>query len=278
MNNSKQLVFRNMTKFSFLTLLISVIFFACAPSQNDGTAEDANEAGENAEVKDNKLIYPLSTPVEITHMLIAAQASYLPNVTNAKENIDRYDSEKKQALNLGIYGADLSYLSTYNQIQETNFYLSNIQKLSDQLGIANAFDQTIADRIEQNIDNKDSLHAIITGSFESTYESLNENGMGDISVLVLAGGWIEGLYLATQIAATSGNNTEIISIIAQQKEPLSQLLATLNLYKDKPNVVEIIQQLTEVKAHFENIESTMTAEQLEELTLSIEHIRNGAVE
>ena len=57
---------------------------------------------------------------------------------------------------------------------------------------------------------------LITNTFYSTYEFLNESGRGSVSVLVLSGSWIEALYIATHKAEDTYNNIEMIKIIMEQ--------------------------------------------------------------
>ncbi|NJO88699.1 MAG: hypothetical protein HC831_06840, partial [Chloroflexia bacterium] len=57
------------------------------------------------------------------------------------------------------------------------------------MDIQTPYNEDLSARIEANIENKDSLYDILTSSFKNTFEYLNDNGKGAISVMVLAGGW-----------------------------------------------------------------------------------------
>jgi hypothetical protein len=77
---------------------------------------------------------------------------------------------------------------------------------------------------------------------------LKEGGREEISALVIAGGWVEGLHLACK-NVTPGN-TELKQRIAEQKYALKDLIALLNTYGDKEVLTSVIQDLNEVQQIF----------------------------
>jgi hypothetical protein len=213
-------------------------------------------------------------------MLNGAGAGYIFNVSNPVENVDRYFTEKQKALNLGVYGADLSYASTYNKSKETQFFLTCTQQLTIDLGINSALNQGLIERVEANINNKDSLHNIISESFYDTFDYLNKNGKGSISVLILAGGWIEGMYLSTQLAIITKNNPDILRGIGEQKDTLEKLLTILRNYKDDPNVTDFILDLEKIDASFQghDVSTIITVKRFDNLCGIIDEVRSSIVE
>ena len=55
---------------------------------------------------------------------------YNIDVLNPYDAYSKYTTNKKTALNIGVYGADLSYARMFDQIQPSVNYLSAIKKLS----------------------------------------------------------------------------------------------------------------------------------------------------
>jgi len=254
-------------------MLFAIPFYSCNSVQQDQAADTTAKLDSVPKTEVPKLAYPLTTPLEITKMLNEAGAGFILNITNPVKNADKYVTEKSKALNLGVYGADLSYSSTYRKVQETSGILQTSKKLTEELGILNAFTEKEIQRIDKNIENSDSLYKIITTSFENTYKSLNDAGKGQISALVLAGGWIEGMYIATQLTATSKKNEKMVKVIVDNKSTLEQLIITLDLYKESADVQEITTELTAVKAIFDAVQGTMTPKQVDELTAKVEALR-----
>ena len=272
---------------SFLLItssLLLVIFFALSgcknkKSQSSGLENDLiiDETGTQEQVLREITDYPLPTAFEVTKLLIDAGAGYILDLCNRTENIDTYINLKSKALNLGVYGADLSYAATYNQTQETMQYLEATSRLINDLQISTGFNQSLVTRVEDNLDNVDSLILIITESFISTYEYLIENEQDNISVLVLAGSWIEALYITTQITIISINNEKIVDIISDQDKTLERLIEIMEPLKDDPMIQDIHKSLKELKTHFDKEDKTFTKEQLDALIEKTESVRNKIV-
>ncbi len=238
---------------------------------------DAEEEMVEEEVVED-IVYPMSTPLEITEMLNKAGASYIISVSNPVERIDSYMDRKSKAVNLGVYGADMSYASTYNKTQEVTLYLENVRKLSEDLGIANTYNESVLERVDNNLGNKDSLHTIFTNTFHTTYEKLNEEGKGATAVLVLAGGWVEGLYIACRLAEMAPNNEEILKGIAAQKVNFDKLLVAMEVHQENPDVQAILTKVSKLQDVYDKVKVTeITDEQFKQLSALITQIREDFV-
>jgi len=266
-------------KISLIALLVSFVWFSCSSPSNNQASKDSTAVVDSA--KSTKIEYPLPTPFEVTQMLNKAGASYILNLSNSVKNIDKYMTEKSKAVNLGVYGADLAYASTFNKTEETRHYLTNTQKLTDELGIASAFNQGLVQNAEANINNADSLHKVITTSYYDTFDFLNKNGKGSIAVLVLTGGWVEGIYLSTQLAAVTKKNDEIVKGILNHKFTIEKLFVLLEQYqKENPAVKEVYDLVKDVKELYAKLPQTgdVDKKQLSELTSKVESVRAKLIE
>jgi hypothetical protein len=246
----------------FVFVSISSIFAACSSSSSDAASEEIIDTVANkAKVKDvnaQNVFYSIPSPVETTSLLKSAGAKYDPKFLNPIENVSNYVTVASKALNLGVYGTDLSFTSIYDQTQESMLYLRCTNKLATGLGISGAFDETTTSRIEANMQNRDSLLAIISDSYWNADAYLKENGQPGVSSLIVAGGWIEGLYIATQIAKTT-KNTGVVSRIGEQKMSLENLISLLQSYKtDNESIPVLLIQLNDLKKVFDSIPVTAT--------------------
>ncbi|MCK4662195.1 MAG: hypothetical protein KAT68_04980 [Bacteroidales bacterium] len=275
--------FKFSSKVSLLALIIAFVLFSCKNGGQKNDVKDAESTTEEVDEQTEKVVklgeqeYPLPTAFELTEMLNNSGASYIFDISNKVENIDKYFTEKDKALNLGIYGADLSYASTYMRKQETMLFIEVSKKLVDELNISTAFNKKLIEEIEKNIDNKDTLIAIITKSFYDTYEFLTDNGKDNISVLVMTGSWIEGIYIATKIASMSEDKTKLKEIIAGQGVTLDELLSILNQHKDDANIADLEGKLKEIKNVLSIEQETISDEQLNDLSEKIEKLRNSII-
>jgi hypothetical protein len=266
----------------FVILLAACLtgpFTSCKNQKSTG--EDATSGAGTEEAYGNKtdivqevLEYPLPTAFDVTTLLVEAGASYILNLCNPVSNVNRYISLKSKALNLGVYGADLSYAATYNQAQETMQYLDVSRELLDDLEIQAGFNNAMAERIERNIDNVDSLIEIISDSFVKTYQYLASNEQDDMSILVMAGSWVEALYITTQISLISKDNSQIIDIIEHQHTSLETLLDVMHPISVIDTGKDIYDELKELQEIYQEAGTEFSPKELDKLITKTEEIRN----
>ena len=200
--------------------------------------------------KTKNIFHNIPSPMETAGLLKKAGAEYDKDILNDVKHVDNYTAASKQALNLGIYGADLSYASVFNNTQESMLYTACAQNLAKRLDVSSAFGQEIIDRMEANRNDRDSLLNIISETYWNVDGYLKEAGRDNISALMIAGGWVEGLYIATQVCKAH-DTPELRQRIADQKLPLSQLIDLMNTYStDDPAVSGVRDDLNAIKALF----------------------------
>ncbi len=262
-----------------LIIATSVILASCnmgSKSSNKSKAPEIKKENVEKEVRD--FVYPLPTSFEVTDMLNRIEAAYILSLSNPVSNVDKYFTEKNQALNLGIYSADLSYASTYNQKQETVDFMNASKSLIDKLDISAALDADLLVNIESNLDNKDKLVELITDSYYDTYEFLNKNDRGAVSMLVIAGSWVEALYIATHISEDTFNNREMVSIIMNQKEPLNKLMTILKQVETNEDVQATMEDLKILHEIYNSIDSgSITEDQLSAIKDNVAVVREKFV-
>ena len=239
-----------------------VMFSAC--DNQDNTADkidDALEIENNA--KDEKafkqaqeVFYSLPSPVETAMLMRRAGAKYNEEYLNPTKNLSTYTTTKSMALNLGIYSADLSFASMFDQSQASIDYLTATKKLAEKIGLMNAIESSTIKRMEGNINNKDSLMEIISETLMNSNSTLKENGQAQVAALILTGSWVEGLYMAIKISETTENNEELIVRIIDQRLSLNTLNQLLDSYKEDQDVSDVIAELAPISAIFDKVEST----------------------
>lgn len=270
----------NARKFALTGMALASLFMFAACG---GSGQQANKETQDENLPKDSLVkeitkYPLPTAFEVTNLLNKAGAGYILSISNSVANADKYFTEKSKAINLGIYGADLAYASTYQMKQETMNYLKVSKKMIDELQISTEFNSTFADRVEKNIDNQDSLIRIISDSFFKTYEFLTNNGKDNLSLLVMSGSWVEGLYITTEIEKTSQNNQDIIKIIVNQNGSLVKLMGLLEKNKSNADVAEMLTKLQSISDAFKAVQGDKVDQKaLNQLSTVVEKVRNELV-
>ncbi|MDX2429309.1 MAG: hypothetical protein QNK35_00155 [Bacteroides sp.] len=261
----------------FFALLI--VLWSCNTSKQKQT-----DSSESSDVKSTKEAviedlsgYPIPTSFEITQLIYEAGAPYILPLSNDPEKASSYITKKDQALNLGVYGADLCYASTYMMKQGTMLFLEASKTLLDEMGVSTAFNADYATRVENSLDDRDSLIMIVSESFYDTWKYLVGNKQDVLARLVVCGSWIEGIYIAANIAQTSKEPAAFLQILAKQKGSLNKIIATLEPIKDAEEVKDVIKGLYALQGIYEGVGDTLTEEQLENLFEQIESLRSAIV-
>ncbi len=217
--------------------------------------------------KTKNIFFNIPSPMETAALLKKAGAEYNGKILNDVKNVNRYTSSTAQALNLGIYGADLSYTSVFNQTQESMLYTACAQNLAKRLNVSHAFDQSTVDRMERNRNDRDSLLSIISETYWDVDAYLKDNERENLSGLMIAGGWIEGLYIATQVTLTN-DSPELRQRIAEQKLSLGDLVGLMGTYPgDETSIAKVKADLEALNKLFTDVtvessgESTITQEE-----------------
>ena len=182
-------------------LCFSVIIASCGgDKESEGTQVTDTVAKEqvtdtNRLAATKQIMYSIPSTAETADMLKEAGTSYDIKLMNDVKNVDKYNVLRSQALNLGIFGADLNYANVFEKSMEVQLYMESCQSLVKKLGIEGAISDNVWERLEDNKDDKDSLNSIISEVFFDLDTYLEENDKTEISGLIVAGGWIEGFYI-----------------------------------------------------------------------------------
>ena len=222
-----------------IVMLFAIAIFISCGGNNETNQDASNEFDDAKEsLKENieAVIVHIPSPAELPYLLQATGADFNSSLINSKESVDKYLSTfDKAAMNLGVYAADIGYLSSYEQTQEALDYLQVAKQLADHLGVVDAVDQVVMERFEKNIDEKDSLYKIINNAIENVDQYLKTQALHRVAALVTTGSFIEGLYVSTELVRTYPKDllpddarnlilTPVIGIILKQEESISELI------------------------------------------------------
>lgn len=250
-----------MIKRLFYLLVIVPLFMSCGGGKTtDDNLEipdsiKNNNSGQILEIGQEvieDLVQNVSSPIEMAALIKKVGVPFSKDYLSDPDLVDKYNTTHSRALNLGVYGADLGYLNIYDKTSLIISHITSIKKITENLKIGQFFDFTTLKRLASNNENLDSLMYISTSSFNKMDRYLRENNRSNASTLMVAGVWIEGLYLATQVAKET-DNKEIQERIGEQKISLNDLLIVLKVYKSDPNFKEVIDNFEEIKKAFDPI-------------------------
>jgi hypothetical protein len=90
-------------------------------------------------------------------------------------------------------------------------------------------------------------------AYRSSDAYLKNNDRSDVSGLVLAGGWVESLYFATNVYKTKPSE-DVKHRIAEQKSSLQSLIKLLTPFYSQPEYTEFIDNLNDLSTVFDGVE------------------------
>jgi len=224
-----------------------------------------------------KNVYPLPTSAEVINMLSELEVGYMLGIANPVGNARKYLTSSSKAINMGAYGADLSYATLYNIQQEVLNYLDAIRSLANELHMAQIYDETLYDRILKNFDNRDELVNILTEAFNNTYAYLSENDQQSLALLVVGGAWVEGMYLTTHVSEAAYQVAGISRVLIEQKESFDLFIDITNPYLEDPNIKEFVDKLEPIRKVYSGLTTSLTNQNIIDITKAIESIRSQLV-
>jgi len=202
-----------------------------------------------------EIYYGLLTPVEVCNIFERLGIRYNDTIILASGNRDLYMSSYKAAMNLGVYGVDMGYMKLFGVNRQTVSYFSTIQTLSERLNMPDTFLSDAIRSFDANIGNADSLTGLMNDAYSKIDEHLRLEGSEGTLGLMLMGGWIEAMYLATQLAYDPVNpDPQVVGKLAEQKYSLISLLSFMKNYYDDPMVVFYTKKLKYLNRWFDTFE------------------------
>lgn len=241
-----------------------LILNSCTDGSEDVKTKNEGKKSVNKELLDpnhsfnttfDGKLFSIPSPIQTALLIKSLSIPFDGSLLNDKENVVKYDIPSTQAINLGIYGADLGYATLYNQNARALNYISIVEDLSKKIGISGTFDKDFIERYENNRDNEDSLLILLTDGFRRTDNFLKNNDQNNISALVLTGGWLESMYFATQLYNGSQNG-EILKRIGEQNQSLETIVELLEKYNNNGQNDEYLKVFKNLNTLFEKINLT----------------------
>lgn len=288
---------------NFLALCALLILHSCGSSGSDKEKNSAEFDAANRNLKESieDVVYGIPSPSEIPYMIQQTGAEFNQALVNPISNAERYTRRNdKAALNLGVYAADIGYLASYDKTQEAIDYLNSCKNLADLLGVIGTFDMEILKRFEANIANKDSLTSLLDQTLKQTEKLLQDDSRNRLAALVVAGSFVEGLYISTGLVNSYPKNllpddarnlilTPVIQVILNQKKSVSELLKMLSAVEQTDPVAGLVSDMQELEKAYAalNIEEqirnnradmVLSDKNLTQISSIVTRIRKGITE
>lgn len=251
----------------YLPLLALFLFIvSCSGGNTDeDTANDAVDTLSPAGPYDDSagfrsaktFFYSLPSPLAMAAVFNASGLAFVDGVCHDPKRSANYTQKKSQAINLGIYAADLAYHIVNDKGHHALPYLDAMKTLSDNLELKTLFDtDSYIKRFKNNINKKDSLAYLVAELKQEMDLFLNENEKENQALFIFSGSWIESIYIATRSIESKPNDL-IAHTIAEQKYLLDNLVNLLTDYEKEPNFKDLFAAMNDLKSSFDKTVATV---------------------
>jgi len=302
-NKPKPMKFKHAIYF-LMSAQASMFLLSCGSSSSDkvNNSDEFKEAQEESlkqQLED--VIYNIPSPTEIPYLLQATGADFNQGLINSRAKVDQYAARHdKAALNLGVYAADVGYLASYDKTQEAISQLNACKTLAENLGVIGAFDVEVLQQFEANISNKDSLSRQLDRTIKKTENFLKDDNRNKLAALVIAGSFVEGLYISTGLIKSYPKDilpddkrnlilTPLMQVVLQQKKSVSELTKMLSTVDQTDAVVGMAADVKALDAAYANLNiedqiknnkanMVLSDKNLIEITTIVERLRKNITE
>jgi hypothetical protein len=248
--------------FSCLVIFLLLFTYSCqrGPKIKDTfepvfSTYKSDSAGTKVPGEKNEIFYGILTPVEICTIFERLGVPYNNAALNPTSNRDKYLSSSKAAITTGIYGVDFGYLKIFGIGQEMIDYMVTIRDMSNKLGIPDNFLTEPIKRIQSDISESDTIMSLMNAAYTKMEDHLRASGRESTAGLMVMGGWVEAMFIATQLVYNPAKpDPEVVQKIAQQKYTLTTLLSFMKNYYDDPMVVYYTKKLKYLKNYFDTFD------------------------
>ena len=240
--------------FPFLAVL-ALLFVSCSNSSQKN-AQEASEDSiaqlkksmDTVSIKDGgiPIFYNMYLSVEMSSMFQSMGATYNPSLLNPIDRVNQYEASTEKAVNLGVYAVDLTYSKYFDQFEDAGKYLKNMHKL-----------------------------------YTTTEDYLKNSDRESAAALIIAGGWIEAMQIATSMVTDNNKDLELVERIADQSVSLNNLIDLLSKFQKEPYTKDLILKLGDLKSSFigltvkdQKLDENAT-KQLKDLTVKIQSLRKS---
>jgi hypothetical protein len=143
--------------------------------------------------------------------------------------------------------------------------------------MSKVYNEDLYTKIKQNFDNRDELVKILTSAFNDTYAYLSENDQQPLALLVVGGAWVEGMYLTTHVSEAAYQVAGISKVLLEQKKSFELFLDITKPYLTDPSVADFVKLLDPVKKVYEGMGTSLTEQNIKDITKVIVDVREQIV-
>ncbi|MFM7234090.1 MAG: hypothetical protein ACKOZM_05835 [Flavobacteriales bacterium] len=172
-------------------------------------------------------IVVIPPPALLSHIITSESIPFESAALSDPNHPEQWIHESKKALNLGVLGADLSYVINHKKSNEVPIYLAGIRKLTEDLGISQDVKPELLNQIEAGINDPHLMLGLQSVFFHNLEDYLKAKNRNHINTCILLGGWVESLHHLASTTDTT-RNTSLHQLLAEQCYSVQGIRALAN--------------------------------------------------
>jgi len=269
-----------MLKIVFYTSVLSIFFLvtSCNSCSNKQTKEKKSDPAldfESLNVIDSidAVFYALPSPEEIISYIKDHHVTFDSKLLHNYKEAKLYDNNEKKALVLGVYFADLAYISAFSKSDFSPEYISTVDYLMKELSINPGFTKEQQNKIIDSSLEPDSLYKISRELYDKVVNYLQEYDEGKTLSLISTGTLIESLYVSTYLHNDFKTQKDAINRIVEQKLLFEDVAMMIDTYKESPVIKDLISDLKVLQKSFDNLDMKTLVTDVEEKEDGSIHIK-----
>lgn len=238
-----------------LLLVFIILFASCRSNNNKNKSRSKEELTKFDSVKArlNEIYYRFPSPDEMFQYIENKGLQFDKELILPVKDVEKFLDSRSQAVNLGVYTADLAYITLFQKYKESLDYFQVTYLLAGKLHISSSFNSAFIKRAESNMGNLDSLKVLSGEAYSMITSYLVQNDKEKVLAQISVGGFIESLYIALNLIDDYSPDNITIQRIADQRLAFDNMLKYCEVYNDDPNIEELLNEIQPVKNIFDNL-------------------------
>jgi len=237
-------------------ILVFIVLITIAACGGDSNTNKDPDTLSNTDVitEENLTFYLIPSPKDMFAFTSDEKLAFSTQVLNPISNADKYIETKSREIGFGIYSADLAYTAAFSKTSEAMTYLKVVRDLSDKIGISTVFDESLVKRFDNIQQSKDSLMKVTNDTYFDIVRFLEDNERKSTLALISTGGWIESIYIVSNLIPEYSENNKTVQLIADQKNIFENLVLYLEQNPKDENIKSVLLDLKPIKDIYDNLE------------------------
>lgn len=204
----------------------------------------------------DEMMQNIASPLETAALMKVLKVPFDKNFMTPTKVAEKFNTSIEKAFALGIYGCDLGYINMYEKTAYVVDYITKIKRIADDIQVGQFFDFSTLKRLATNSENLDSLIFIAQQNFNRMDTYFKETNRSMLSAVMIAGTWVEGMYLTTRVAQVT-NHERIRETLGEQKTVLGFLVALLKVYDKDPAMKALVDDIEQIRRLYDNVKITI---------------------